>query len=117
MHSSTSSKEGHALRQPIKPTRGKRRPQQPLEVLNVPGARLEGETIEALGGPGPAARRKYIAEDTFPEPDRYGACTCRWSSEIVREWLNGRRDWAAYNEEKRKLPGYAVNARKAKRGD
>lgn len=61
--------------------------EQPLGVINIPGARLRIETVEALVGFGRSTIYKRLAEKKFPEPIRTGSRCSRWCSDDIRAYL------------------------------
>lgn len=65
----------------------KQRILQPLETLNVPGARLRIGTVEVVVGLKRSAIYDRIKNDKFPAPVKLGARCSRWSSDSIRAWL------------------------------
>lgn len=70
-----------------KAERGPRALQQPLDLINVPGALLRLELVEVLVGLKHSAIYKHIQAGTFPEPVRRGARCSRWTSCSIRAYL------------------------------
>lgn len=93
-HSAIALAEGaaHAYPAPEKLARAERRPrkqriQQPLETLNVPGARLRIGTVEVVVGLKRSAIYSRIQDNKFPAPVKLGARCSRWTSDSIRAWL------------------------------
>lgn len=60
---------------------------QPLETLNVPGARLRIGTVEVVVGLKRSSIYARIQNDKFPAPIKCGSRCSRWSSDSIRAWL------------------------------
>lgn len=79
-----ADKIARAERRPRKP-----RILQPLETLNVPGARLRIGTVEVLVGLKRSAIYAHIKAGKFPAPLKSGARCSRWNSDAIRAYLAG----------------------------
>ena len=62
---------------------------QPLDTLNVPGARLRIGTVEVLVGLKRSAIYAHIKAGKFPAPLKSGARCSRWNSDHIRAYLAG----------------------------
>jgi len=63
---------------------------QPLDLLQVPGARLKIDTVATVVGLSPATIYRKVKAKEFPDPIRDGARCTRWVSDSVRTWLDAR---------------------------
>jgi predicted DNA-binding transcriptional regulator AlpA len=61
---------------------------QPLEVVNIPDARLNIRTVEAVIGHKKTWIYDEMKESRFPRPDGHK----RWLSDDIREYLKARRE-------------------------
>lgn len=77
-----ADKMARAERSPRKP-----RILQPLETLNVPGARLRIGTVEVVVGLKRSAIYGHIKTGKFPAPVKTSARCSRWTSDSIRAYL------------------------------
>jgi predicted DNA-binding transcriptional regulator AlpA len=66
---------------------------QPLEVLEVPGARLNRVTVEAIVGRKKTWLYDEIKEGRFPPSDNHK----QWLSDDVRAYLRARQEGKQWN--------------------
>lgn len=63
---------------------------QPLEIINIPDALLQLQTVVALSGRSAASIARKVRSGDFPAPHKDGTRCTRWRSGDVKAWLQAQ---------------------------
>ena len=67
--------------------RSRKTPEQPLTIVQVPGALMMPSVTSAVTGLSISTLYRKVAAGLFPAPVRLGARCTRWKADDVRAWL------------------------------
>jgi predicted DNA-binding transcriptional regulator AlpA len=88
---SASSKHTTATRPKRRPETGaprsRKTPDQPLTIVQVPGALMMPSVTSAVTGLSISTLYRKVSAGQFPAPVRLGARCTRWKADDVRAWL------------------------------
>jgi len=67
--------------------RSRKTPEQPLTIVQVPGALMMPSVTSAVTGLSISTLYRKVSAGQFPAPVRLGARCTRWKADDVRAWL------------------------------